>query len=134
VEAIAYVIALVFNGLIVGALGRLVVPGRDPMSILQTILVGIAASLAGGLVTYYAFDESAWAGFLIALLCAAALVFAIRKFRERQLGSAAATRPRGSSSALNQGVQVRTMPGCLVGSLVASLILTVLLNLLIRAF
>jgi uncharacterized membrane protein YeaQ/YmgE (transglycosylase-associated protein family) len=133
VEAIAYVIALVFNGLIVGALGRLVIPGPDPMSILQTILVGIAASLAGGLVTHYAFDESAWAGFLIALLCAAALVFAIRKFRDRQLGSAAA-RPRRSSSALNQGVQVRTMPGCLIGSLIASLILTVLLNLLIRAF
>ena len=36
--------------LFVGALGRLALPGPDPMSIGQTILIGVAASFAAGLV------------------------------------------------------------------------------------
>ena len=35
-------------GLIVGALAKLVMPGRDPGGILVTILLGIAGSLVGG--------------------------------------------------------------------------------------
>ncbi|HZD03093.1 MAG TPA: GlsB/YeaQ/YmgE family stress response membrane protein [Actinomycetes bacterium] len=47
---INYIISLIFTGLIVGALGRLVVPGRNPMSILATIAVGIVGALIGGLI------------------------------------------------------------------------------------
>lgn len=131
-EAVGYILALALNGLIVGALARLAIPGPDPMSIIQTMLVGIAGSLIAGLITYYVFDESALPGLLIAFLCAAGIVFAIRKFRERQLGPAAANRQTAGLG--GDGVQVRFMPGCLVGSLLASLFLTIVLNLLIRAF
>ncbi|MEO7981439.1 MAG: GlsB/YeaQ/YmgE family stress response membrane protein [Sporichthyaceae bacterium] len=34
-------------GLVIGALGRLVVPGRQPIGCLLTILLGIAGSVAG---------------------------------------------------------------------------------------
>ncbi len=34
-------------GLIVGALGRLVVPGRQPIGCLMTILLGVVGALAG---------------------------------------------------------------------------------------
>jgi uncharacterized membrane protein YeaQ/YmgE (transglycosylase-associated protein family) len=44
------VISLLVGGLVVGALGRLVVPGPNPMGIFATIAVGIAGSLLGGLV------------------------------------------------------------------------------------
>jgi uncharacterized membrane protein YeaQ/YmgE (transglycosylase-associated protein family) len=44
------VISLLIGGLIIGALGRLVVPGPNPMGILATIAVGILGSLLGGLV------------------------------------------------------------------------------------
>ena len=37
-------------GLIAGALARLIMPGRDPMGILATILLGIVGSVLGGLV------------------------------------------------------------------------------------
>ena len=37
-------------GLIVGALARLVLPGRDPMGWIATILLGIAGSIWGGFV------------------------------------------------------------------------------------
>jgi len=40
---------LVF-GLVIGALARFLVPGRQPMSILMTILLGVAGSFAGGIV------------------------------------------------------------------------------------
>ena len=41
---------LALTGLIIGALGRLVLPGRQDVSLLATALVGIAASLLGGIL------------------------------------------------------------------------------------
>ncbi|HKO38126.1 MAG TPA: hypothetical protein VJU14_07135 [Solirubrobacterales bacterium] len=82
-DVILYIIGLLLTGLIVGALGRLLLPGRDPMSMLQTIALGIAASLVAGLIAYYVFDEKEGAGFLFSVVCAVALVYAVRKMRER---------------------------------------------------
>lgn len=45
-----FIVGLIVGGLIIGALGRLVHPGRDPMPIWLTMLIGIAASLIAGLV------------------------------------------------------------------------------------
>lgn len=86
-DVILYIIGLLLTGLIVGALGRLLLPGRDPMSMLQTIALGIAASLIAGLIAYYVFDEKEGAGFLFSVICAVALVYAVRKMRERNAPS-----------------------------------------------
>ncbi len=43
------IISALFIGVIIGGLGRLVVPGRQKISLLTTILVGIAAALVGTL-------------------------------------------------------------------------------------
>jgi uncharacterized membrane protein YeaQ/YmgE (transglycosylase-associated protein family) len=59
---------LAFTGLVVGALGRLVLPGRQEISLLATALVGIAASLVGGILADV-FDV----GFLFQFLLAVAL-------------------------------------------------------------
>jgi uncharacterized membrane protein YeaQ/YmgE (transglycosylase-associated protein family) len=88
-DVILFIIGLLLTGLIVGALGRLLLPGRDPMSIFQTIALGIAASLVAGLIAYYVFDEKEGAGFFFSVICAIALVCAVRKIRERD-----ATGPR----------------------------------------
>jgi uncharacterized membrane protein YeaQ/YmgE (transglycosylase-associated protein family) len=80
---IVYIILVALSGLVVGALGRLLLPGRDPMTITQTILVGISGSLVAGLIAYYAFDEREGPGFLLSVLCTVLLVYAIRKIRER---------------------------------------------------
>lgn len=37
-------------GLVAGALARLLVPGRDPMGVVGTLLLGLAGSLVGGFV------------------------------------------------------------------------------------
>ncbi len=82
---ILYIIGLLLTGLIVGALGRLLLPGRDPMSLFQTILVGIGGSLVAGLIAYYAFDKEEGPGFLLSVLCAVAIVYAVRKYRQRSV-------------------------------------------------
>ena len=59
---------LALTGLIIGGLGRLVLPGRQQIGLLQTALIGIAASLLGGLLANV-FD----AGWIVRLLVAVAL-------------------------------------------------------------
>lgn len=81
---LTYIILLALSGLVIGALARLALPGRDPMSIFQTMLVGITGSLIAGLIAYYAFDEREGPGFLLAVVCTVGLVYLIRKIRERQ--------------------------------------------------
>lgn len=49
---LSFIFALIIIGLIAGALARLIVPGRDPMTIPQTILLGIVGSFVGGFLGY----------------------------------------------------------------------------------
>jgi len=45
-----HIIWIMFIGLIVGALAKLIMPGRDPGGIFVTMLLGISGSLLGGLL------------------------------------------------------------------------------------
>ena len=45
---IGFILGLIIIGLIAGALARLLVPGRDPMGIGATIVLGIIGSFVGG--------------------------------------------------------------------------------------
>jgi uncharacterized membrane protein YeaQ/YmgE (transglycosylase-associated protein family) len=45
---VTFVIVLVVVGLIAGLLARLLLPGRDSMGILATILLGVVGSFVGG--------------------------------------------------------------------------------------
>ena len=58
------------TGLVIGALGRLVLPGRHDISLLATALVGIAASLLGGILADI-FDVGRIVQFLVAVALAA---------------------------------------------------------------
>ena len=44
------IIGFILLGIVAGALARLLVPGRDPMGILGTMLLGIVGSFVGGLL------------------------------------------------------------------------------------
>jgi uncharacterized membrane protein YeaQ/YmgE (transglycosylase-associated protein family) len=91
---ITFIILLAITGLIVGALGRLALPGPDPMGIGQTILVGIGGSLIAGIVGRLLFGGRG-GGFLLAVVCSLGIVYLIRRSRERQVGGpATATRWR----------------------------------------
>jgi uncharacterized membrane protein YeaQ/YmgE (transglycosylase-associated protein family) len=81
---ISFIIGWVLTGLIVGALGRLIVPGRTRMGIGQTIVVGIVGSFLGGLIgrliglrllaTY-------GAAFVLGVLSTAVIVYFIQRKR-----------------------------------------------------
>jgi uncharacterized membrane protein YeaQ/YmgE (transglycosylase-associated protein family) len=78
---IAFIIAAAFQGLIIGALARLALPGKDPMSIVQTILVGMAGSLIAGVVVYLLSDGREAPGFFAAFVGAVLIVYFIRRSR-----------------------------------------------------
>jgi|SRR5688500_16020664 uncharacterized membrane protein YeaQ/YmgE (transglycosylase-associated protein family) len=86
-DVVLFIIGIAISGLIVGALARLLLPGRDPMSLFQTMLVGVAGSLIAGLIAYYAFDREEGAGFLASVICSIGLVYAMRVLRRRVEGS-----------------------------------------------
>lgn len=57
------IITLLIVGLIAGAIARLIVPGKDPMGIGATILLGIVGSFIGGFLGYVLFGKDAQNGF-----------------------------------------------------------------------
>ena len=57
------IIVMIIVGLIAGALARLVVPGKDPMGIGGTILLGIVGSFIGGFLGYVLFGADRNDGF-----------------------------------------------------------------------
>jgi uncharacterized membrane protein YeaQ/YmgE (transglycosylase-associated protein family) len=54
---IGFIITMLVVGLIAGFLARLLVPGRDPMSVGATILLGIVGSFVGGFLGYVLFGK-----------------------------------------------------------------------------
>ncbi|MDQ2846973.1 MAG: GlsB/YeaQ/YmgE family stress response membrane protein [Actinomycetota bacterium] len=58
------IISIIIVGLIAGALARLVVPGRQHMSVLMTIVLGVVGSFVGGFLGYLIFHNDAQDGFL----------------------------------------------------------------------
>jgi uncharacterized membrane protein YeaQ/YmgE (transglycosylase-associated protein family) len=60
---VGLVISLIVIGLIAGAIARLLVPGRQRMSILGTIVLGIVGSFVGGFIGYALFHKDAQDGF-----------------------------------------------------------------------
>ena len=49
---IGFIVGVLIVGLIAGLLARAIVPGKDAMGILPTILLGIVGSLIGSAVAY----------------------------------------------------------------------------------
>jgi uncharacterized membrane protein YeaQ/YmgE (transglycosylase-associated protein family) len=60
---------LIVVGAIVGALGRLLLPGRDPMGWIVTILIGIASLLVAGLIF-----SNGWLQFIVGVVVAIILI------------------------------------------------------------
>lgn len=79
---LGYLISLAIVGLITGALARLALPGRDPMSLLETMLVGIGGSLIAGIIVYLISGGRYYgAGWLISFACSVGIVYLIRRRR-----------------------------------------------------
>ena len=75
---IYFIISLVITGAIFGALGRLAIPGPNPMSIGMTILVGIGGAFVGGIVGAL-LGAPAFLVFLLEVLGAAGIVYLMQR-------------------------------------------------------
>lgn len=58
------IVTVIIVGLIAGAVARLLVPGKQSMSILATIVLGIIGSFVGGFLGFLLFHADAGDGFL----------------------------------------------------------------------
>jgi uncharacterized membrane protein YeaQ/YmgE (transglycosylase-associated protein family) len=81
VSLLLYIILLAVSGLIVGALGRLALPGPDPMGLWATIGIGLIASLIAGLAMAAITDNRNGGSFVVSVLVATGLVYLVRRSR-----------------------------------------------------
>ena len=81
------ILGWILFGLVVGAIAKLLMPGRDPGGIIVTMLLGIAGAVLGGFagraMGLYAEGEAA--GFLMALVGAIVLLVAYRAMGRRRI-------------------------------------------------
>ena len=90
---LAYLIILAFSGLFVGALARLALPGRDPMTILQTIGLGVAGNFIAGVIVWLVWRHTA-PGIVLSILCSTVILYFIRRSRGGGLGRPGTPRRR----------------------------------------
>jgi uncharacterized membrane protein YeaQ/YmgE (transglycosylase-associated protein family) len=65
-------------GAIVGALGRLLHPGKDPIGWLLTIAIGIVSMLVAAIIS------GGWLAFIIGVIVAVILVALVSRFQARR--------------------------------------------------
>ncbi len=79
---VGLIISLIVIGLIAGAVARLLIPGRQDVGVLMTIVLGIIGSFVGGFLGYVIFHKDAYNGFfqpsgIIGSIIGAAIVLLI---------------------------------------------------------
>ncbi|MGC4961279.1 GlsB/YeaQ/YmgE family stress response membrane protein [Gordonia sp. DT218] len=87
---IGTIISAIVVGLIVGALARLIMPGKQNVGVIMTIVLGILGSLIGSWLTYqvgYSNSNGGWEviPFIVGVVVAIALIAAYLAVRGRQV-------------------------------------------------
>ncbi|MFP5297615.1 MAG: GlsB/YeaQ/YmgE family stress response membrane protein [Actinomycetota bacterium] len=75
----ADIIVFILVGLVIGIIARALMPGRDPIGILGTILVGIVGAIIGGYLWRAAFGNTEGVEWIGAILMAMALLWLYRR-------------------------------------------------------
>lgn len=79
------ILAWLITGLVVGGLAHLLVPGRQRIGILLTLLIGIAGALIGGVVTAAIIGAGHFIlSFIVSLVVAALLISVVSHPRSRR--------------------------------------------------
>lgn len=80
------ILGWILFGLVIGALAKLVMPGRDPGGVIVTMLLGIAGAVVGGFVgrAIGLYERGQAAGWVMSFLGAVAVLWLYRAFAERR--------------------------------------------------
>ena len=76
---ITFILFLLIWGAIIGGLARLALPGPDPMSLGETVLIGVGSSLVAGVLFRLLFNSGA--GIIGSVLVATGAVYLVRRSR-----------------------------------------------------
>ncbi len=74
---VAKIFLMLLVGLIIGALARLIIPGKQTIGILLTAIVGTIGSLLGGLTAHYLHPGGNVIEFILSMLMAVFLIVAL---------------------------------------------------------
>ena len=78
-DLVVYLVLLLIWGLVIGLFARLALPGRDPLTLFQTSLVGVAGSVLAAIVSALLFGQVG--GFLMCLVFTVGILYFIRRSR-----------------------------------------------------
>ncbi len=80
------IIGFILFGLVVGAIAKFLMPGRDPGGLFATSMIGMLGALAGGLIGRYVLGrgEAYTPGWIMSIVGALILLALYRKYGRRQ--------------------------------------------------
>ena len=81
---IGSILGYILVGLIVGLLARILVPGRDPVGLLGTLVIGVIGAVLGGWLAGAFFEETAGVDWLASIGVAVLLVLLVRAGSRRR--------------------------------------------------
>lgn len=67
-------------GLVIGALARLILPGKQNMSIWWTIILGVLAAIVGGLIWNALFPDNEGVAWIGSIIVAVVILFLYERF------------------------------------------------------
>ena len=73
------ILIFILVGLVVGALARLLMPGRDPIGIFGTIVIGVVGAIVGGYLWRAVFGNTEDVEWIGSILVAMALLWIYRR-------------------------------------------------------
>ncbi len=75
------VVWYVIAGAIIGALARLILPGKQRLSVLWTIVLGIIAAIVGGLLWNAIFPDNDGVAWIGSIIVAVVIIFLVDRSR-----------------------------------------------------
>jgi uncharacterized membrane protein YeaQ/YmgE (transglycosylase-associated protein family) len=78
------IVGYILIGLIVGILARFLVPGRNPIGVIGTILIGVVGAVVGGWLAGNLFEETRGVDWIASVAVAVVLVLLVRSARGRR--------------------------------------------------